>query len=63
MGRNWKELTVWKESHSMVIELYKLLGKFPKEETYNLVSQIKRAAVSVPTNIIEGYLKEFFERM
>ena len=57
MGRNWKELTVWKESHDMVIELYKLLGKFPKEETYNLVSQIKRAAVSVPTNIVEGHSK------
>ena len=63
MGRNWKELTVWKENHSIVIELYELPGKFSREETYNLVSQIKRAAVSIPANIMEGYLKEIFERM
>ncbi len=57
MGRNWDELIVWQESHQLVLEIYKTLKYFPKEETYGLISQIKRAAISIPTNIVEGHSK------
>jgi four helix bundle protein len=51
MGRNWSELVVWQESHQIVLDVYDLTKKFPKEEMYGLVSQIRRAAVSIPANI------------
>ena len=52
---NWKDLKVWNESHDLVKEMYKILSAFPKEEMYGLTSQMKRAAVSIPTNIVEGF--------
>jgi len=57
MSRNWNELVIWKESHNLVLDIYKLTKDYPKEELYNLVSQIRRAATSVPTNIVEGHSK------
>ena len=54
---NHKELDVWKLSVNFVVEIYNLTAKFPKEEQYGLVSQIRRAAVSVPSNIAEGAAK------
>lgn len=53
--RNYK---VWQKSHQLVIDIYKLTETFPKNEQFNLVSQINRAAVSVPTNIAEGCGRE-----
>jgi len=52
--RNHKDLTVWKRSFEMVIHLYKTTANFPKDELYGLTSQIRRAAVSIPSNIAEG---------
>ncbi|MDP2671666.1 MAG: four helix bundle protein [bacterium] len=52
---SYKELTVWQRSIELVEEIYKLTAKFPKEETYGLVSQLRRAAVAIPSNIAEGY--------
>jgi len=52
---NWKDLKVWNESHNLAKETYKLVSSFPKEERYGLMSQMKRAAVSIPTNIVEGF--------
>jgi four helix bundle protein len=52
---NWKDLKVWNESRGLVKEMYKILSAFPKEEMHGLTSQMKRAAVSVPTNIVEGF--------
>ena len=49
-----KDLDVWKKAMSLVKEVYELTARFPKEETYGLVSQIRRAAVSIPSNIAEG---------
>ena len=49
-----KDLDVWKEAMTLVKGIYKLTAEFPKEETYGLVSQIRRAAVSIPSNIAEG---------
>ncbi|HNW57971.1 MAG TPA: four helix bundle protein [Bacteroidales bacterium] len=52
---SWKDLIVWQKAHQLVIDIYKTANSFPESEKYNLTSQIKRAAVSVPTNIVEGH--------
>ncbi len=57
MSRNWNELTIWKKSHELVLDIYRITAKFPKEELYGLTSQIRRAVTSVPTNIVEGHSK------
>jgi four helix bundle protein len=49
-----KDLEVWKKSIEMVTKIYTITRSFPKEELYGLVSQMRRAAVSVPSNIAEG---------
>ena len=51
---NYTELEVWKESRGLVKEIYTITANFSKEELYGLTSQIKRCAVSVPSNIAEG---------
>jgi len=51
---NYKQLEAWKKSMQLVKEVYTVTKEFPKEELYSLTSQIKRAAVSVPSNIAEG---------
>jgi len=50
----YKDLEVWKEAIKLVKEIYLLTEKFPSEELYGLTAQIRRAAVSVPSNIAEG---------
>lgn len=52
--QNYKELQVWKKSHEITLEIYKITKVFPKEELFGLVSQLRRSSVSVPTNIAEG---------
>jgi len=52
--QDFKNLKVWEKAHSFVFKIYKITNEFPKEDQYNLVSQIRRAAVSIPTNIAEG---------
>lgn len=51
---SYKELLVWKKSIELVINIYELTEKFPKEELFGLTSQIRRASVSIPSNIAEG---------
>ena len=51
---NHKDLDVWKRSMDLVEEIYKITSKFPSSEIYGLTSQLRRAAVSVPSNIAEG---------
>jgi four helix bundle protein len=55
MLKNYKELKVWQKSYQLCLEIYKITKGFPKEETYSLTSQIRRAVVSIPSNIAEGY--------
>ena len=55
MLRNYKELKVWQKSYQLCLDIYKITKIFPKEEIYTLTSQIRRAAISVPSNIAEGY--------
>ena len=55
MLRNFKDLKVRQKSYKLCLEIYKVTKRFPKEETYGLTSQIRRAAVSVACNIAERY--------
>jgi four helix bundle protein len=52
--KDYKELDVWKRSIDLVVKVYAIIKTFPKEEIYALSDQIKRAAVSIPSNIAEG---------
>ena len=52
--KNYRELVVWIRSMELVVETYKLVKLLPKEETYALSDQIRRAVVSIPSNIAEG---------
>ena len=54
---NFKRLNVWNKSIVLVKEIYVITNKFPKTEQYGLVSQMQRAAVSIPANIAEGSAK------
>jgi four helix bundle protein len=51
---SYRSLLVWQKSVDFVVLVYRLLGKFPKNEQYGLSSQMQRAAVSIPSNIAEG---------
>ena len=53
----FEDLEVWKKAHRWVLEVYKLTRAFPKEELFVLTSQLRRAAISVPSNICEGFRK------
>jgi four helix bundle protein len=55
MLKSYKDLKVWQKSYGLCLEIYRLTGKFPQDERYGLTSQVRRAAVSVPSNIAEGY--------
>ena len=59
MIRSYRELTVWRKAMDLVVEVYILTEKFPKEELYGLVSQMRRSAVSIPSNIAEGRLRGY----
>ena len=62
---DYKQLTVWQKSMDLTVEIYSLVKLLPKEETYGLSDQMRRAVVSIPSNIAEGrgrlYHKEFFQ--
>ena len=53
-AQSYKELTVWKKGVTLVITIYALTEKFPASELFGLTSQMRRAAVSIPSNIAEG---------
>jgi four helix bundle protein len=55
MLKNYKELKVWQKAYKLCLEVYSATSKFPKEERFGLMSQIRRAVVSVVSNIAEGY--------
>ena len=56
-ARSFKELIVWQKAHQFVLEIYRFTRAFPSDEKFGLISQIRRAAVSVPANIAEGFPK------
>lgn len=53
--KNFKDIYVWQKAHELTLLVYELTKKNPKEELFGLVSQIRRSAVSVPSNIVEGF--------
>jgi len=55
--KTYRDLIVWQKSKDLVIAVYKLTEKFPKEEQFGLTSQMRRSAVSIPSNIAEGKLR------
>ena len=55
MLKNYKELSVWQKSYDLCLKIYGIVEKFPKDESDGLTRQIKRSAVSIPSNIAEGY--------
>jgi len=54
---SFQDLEVWKKSHQLVLDTYKLTKNFPPEEKFGLVSQMRRAAISIPANLAEGFKK------
>gem|GEM_PF-4226543 len=52
--RPFRDLAVWQEAHPLALEIYRETKKFPREEVYGLTSQLRRAATSIPANIVEG---------
>jgi len=55
MGDSYRDLVVWQRAIQMTVTIYRLSAGFPKDEMYGLTSQLRRAAVSVASNIAEGY--------
>lgn len=54
-AKSFRDLEVWQKSHAVVLEVYKLTRRLPKEELFGLISQMRRASVSVPANIAEAF--------
>ena len=55
MLKSFKDLKVWQKAYQLCLEMYKVTGSFPADEKFGLTSQMRRAAVSIPSNIAEGY--------
>ncbi|OHB22858.1 MAG: four helix bundle protein [Parcubacteria group bacterium RIFCSPLOWO2_01_FULL_48_18] len=55
--RNFKDLFVWQKSIELVVLTYKITKEFPQEEKYGLAVQMRRAAISIPSNIAEGHMR------
>ncbi len=56
-AKSFKDLLVWQKAHQFVLEVYRLTEKFSSKETYGLTSQFRRASISIPANIAEGFRK------
>jgi len=57
-ARRFQELIVWQKSHQMVLLIYKYSELFPRKEMFGLTSQLRRAGISIPANIAEGFKKK-----
>jgi four helix bundle protein len=53
--KSYRDLLCWQKAMGLVTDVYRITGKFPKEELYGLTSQVRRCAVSIPSNIAEGF--------
>jgi four helix bundle protein len=56
-AKSFEELLVWQKAHAYVLDIYKMTENFPRSELFGLTAQMRRAAVSVPANIAEGFKK------
>jgi four helix bundle protein len=59
--KSFKDLLVWQEGHALVLALYKETKNYPREEKFSLIDQIKRAAISVTSNIAEGFSRKSYK--
>ena len=56
-AKTFQDLIVWQKAHQLVLSIYSITANFPKSEVYGLASQLRRAAISIPANIAEGFRK------
>ncbi|OIO20542.1 MAG: four helix bundle protein [Candidatus Magasanikbacteria bacterium CG1_02_32_51] len=56
--KTFKDILAWQKSHELVLYVYKISNLYPSNETYGLTSQTRRAASSVPANVVEGYKRQ-----
>ncbi len=54
MGKSYRDLIAWQKATDLVMRIYRITAVFPRDEVYGLASQLRRAAVSIPSNIAEG---------
>lgn len=59
--QSFTDLEAWKEAHKLVLVIYKITKTFPKDEIFGLVSQMRRCAVSISSNIAEGFSRQTFK--
>lgn len=59
--KSFTDLNAWKEAHLLVLEIYKIIRNFPKEEQFGLTNQIRRAVVSITSNIAEGFSRSSYK--
>jgi len=57
-SKTFKDLIVWQKAHRWVLEIYHFTNSFPRGEQFGLVSQLRRAAISIPANIAEGFKRK-----
>ncbi|MFA5404098.1 MAG: four helix bundle protein [Ignavibacteria bacterium] len=57
-SKSFEDVKLWQKAHNFVLEIYKITKQFPREELYGLTSQIRRSAVSIPANFVEGFKKK-----
>ena len=57
-SRSFQDVELWKKAHRWVLDIYRFTECFPKHELFGLVSQLRRAAVSIPANFAEGFAKQ-----
>lgn len=58
--KNFTDLDAWKEGHKLVLIIYKITKNFPKEELFGIISQMRRCAVSITSNIAEGFSRQSY---
>ena len=57
-SKSFQDLIVWQKAHHFVLKIYSITKTFPKEEMFGLTSQLRRASISIPANIAEGFKKK-----
>jgi len=59
--KSFRDLQVWQEGHQLVLLIYQITKEFPKEERYCLIDQMRRAAISITSNVAEGFSRQGFK--